>query len=102
MQHNNFGQTAVHISVLNDQSEILQILLDRDFATEADLRGMTPLHFAVLRDNHKIVTMLLDKERSRTDRPVNSSKTLEIVNTPQEDLFTPVHYACHRGNLNIL
>lgn len=92
----------MHISVLNDQSDILKLLLERDFPTEADSRGMTPLHFAVLRDNHAVVNLLLEKERGRTDIRATQKHLETVVNTTQEDLFTPVHYACHRGNLNIL
>ena len=56
---------------------------------------MFPLHIAVLTNNLPAVRHLV--ENVRYDTKIESP-----VNIAQNEDFTPVHYACHKGNFEIL
>ena len=60
---------------------------------EPDNKGMLPIHLAVLTDNYDAVAHLLKFQSVNGESDVNRG---------QAEDFTPVHYACHRGNLEIL
>ena len=56
---------------------------------------MLPIHIAVLMNNFPGVQHLVENVRYDLDGE-------NIVNRGQNEDFTPVHYACHKGNFEIL
>ena len=59
---------------------------------EGDHRGMWPIHIAVLCNNFDAVHHLLSLAENEA----------EHVNLKQNEHFTPVLYACHKGNIEVL
>ena len=76
---------------------MLEILTNQkiNIAQEADNRGMIPLHIAVLTNNFPAVQHLVEKVRYDVSKE-------QVVNIRQKEDFSPVHYACHKGNFEIL
>ena len=56
---------------------------------------MWPLHIAVLMENFPAVKYLI--ENCKHDVDIKTA-----VNRGQNEGFTAVHYACHKGNFDIL
>ena len=89
------GQNAIHVAVQSGNIEMLVLMTDPKLAipNEPDNKGMLPIHLAVLTDNYEAVVHLLKLQSVNGESDVNKG---------QAEDFTPVHYACHRGNLMIL
>ena len=94
---NNLGQNAVHVAVQSGNREMLEIVTGQKLSIgqEPDNRGMIPLHIAVLTNNLPAVQHLV--ENCRYDIEIEA-----VVNKEQNEDFTPVHYAAHKGNFEIL
>ena len=84
------GKNIIHLAATANNANLLSLILEIPNAlcliNKADNSSCTPLHDAAKNGNSKQVTMLLDRGSM-------------ILNTA--DCYTPLHYACFRGHLNV-
>jgi len=65
---------------------LVKMLLMNELYCIQDAKGLHPLHLAVLTNRLNMLKVLVDEENQTQ------------VNLAQLDGFTPLHYACHKGN----
>jgi ankyrin repeat protein len=83
-----FGLTALHIAVINNDMRCLKLLIDCQAKKEAeDFDGRTPLHFAAIHGYWDILMLLIEEPA-----------TLRSV--PDHNGCTPLHEACRNGHYN--
>ena len=93
---NSLGQNAIHVAVLGGDLDMLKLVTSPrvSIAQEADNRGMWPIHIAVLSNNFAALKYLMEE--------IPGDGEYKKPNLTQNEDFTPVLYACHKGNREIL
>ncbi len=106
----NKGMVAIHYAVLKNNEEMVRYLIEhkneeitvgafrKKKQTDMSVSMAKQLHSAdaeVFRANY--MNQLREQKASKIKLSQES-----LVNVCQNDNFTPLHYACHRGNLSIL
>ncbi|PAA93188.1 hypothetical protein BOX15_Mlig010017g1 [Macrostomum lignano] len=94
----NFGQFPSHIAVTNSSAKCLSLIADfcqkkhgisrKQVINYRDLEGNVPLHAAVNCGDPNAVRLCLELEAD--------------IDTEQEDSSTPVHFACLKGELEMV
>ncbi|XP_010251815.1 PREDICTED: ankyrin repeat-containing protein ITN1-like [Nelumbo nucifera] len=85
------GTTALHYAVLQKQSGIIQMLLERRpaMAREVDAEKCTPLHIAACIGYHKEARLLMEFDGSCAD-------------VRNKDHMLALHIAAHQGHINVI
>jgi len=126
----NFGLTPLHKAVISGNLDMVKLLLSCNTESEiwVDINAITteefytPLHFAIIKGHHEIAKFLLENKASINIRsksgaqPIHYSVTKESnievvkllisqesfnINTLDNNLRTPLHWALLYGNINI-
>lgn len=97
---NNMMQTPLHVAVLANRPEMVQILVDsRAKLNVHDRRGNTPLHLAVQRGLIAIVQIILDAAANKVQEGLTAQQTLEAYNF---DGYTSLHLAAINDRRDVL
>jgi len=101
------GRVPVSIAVLRGTKwELVEAMLDRMKTKDAALQyGLFPdaqrlnlLHYAVMSQSTDMVTLLLDRLKQQMGVP----KFRSVLEASDTDRWTPLHWACRRGNEEIV
>lgn len=83
---NSLGQNALHTAVIGNKPEMVKLLMNGICGSISDSKGLYPIHYAVMQESIELVGLILDAD---LDHSINQ------VSGPG---FTPLHYACNKGN----
>lgn len=78
-------QTALHIAASKGDTDIVNLLLEKDANIVIDNRGYTPLHYAALNDHAEIVKVLI-----KATKYVN-------IDAVKNNVCNPLYLAARRG-----
>ena len=86
------GITPLHLACTIDHYNVGRLLEAGADAAACTCEGLTPLHLSARARQSNIIGMILDHYAS-----IDAEKKHEIVNSPDKDGRTPLHYACRSG-----
>ncbi|XP_037493572.1 ankyrin repeat-containing protein ITN1 isoform X2 [Jatropha curcas] len=92
IQVDGFDQTCLHVAVLLEYTDIVEILLKKvpNLALKIDKNENSPLHCACIKENLSMVQLLIGKSSRQTHRLYN------------KDGYTALHLAVMKGNVQFL
>ena len=82
---NGSGDTALHLAVYNENTDLIRLFLDAACDVNAMCDGNAPLHIAILKENMQRARLLVDAKEVNND-----------------DGLTSLHLAYSKGNMQLV